>query len=154
MVHIIPYEVIEKLFGTFVADNFNTISLSLTIVGLFAAVLLGKKFSFRVNSRPPEYDDQEYQEPEPEEDPVYESRQGKWSPAGWVFNEENQKWEPPDYLAKESREKWVWDVKKQIWVDQEKEARLERYRAYRKSQGKGPTYEEWKAAKLKEQHPE
>lgn len=75
----------------------------------------------------------------------------KWYPTGWVFNEETQKWDPPDYLSAESKEKWVWDAKKQVWIDQVKEARLERYHEFRKSQGKGPSYEEWKAAREAEQ---
>ena len=80
----------------------------------------------------------------------------KWYPTGWVFNEETQLWEPPDYMEEDAK-KWEWDEDKLIWIDKEREARKERYSAFRKSQGKPPTYEEWKAAKLaaeKEKHPE
>lgn len=78
----------------------------------------------------------------------------KWYPTGWYFNEETKSWEPPDYIKKEATDKWRWDEKKQIWVDREKEERLKKYYEYRKSQGLPPTYEEWKAAKLKERHTE
>ena len=86
----------------------------------------------------------------PKEAPQYNSMQGKWSPTGWVYNTKTGKWDPPDYLAKESSDKWRWNEEKQIWVDVEKEKRLERYRKNR--EGKPPSYEEWKAAKLAEQH--
>ena len=79
------------------------------------------------------------------------NQEPKWYPSGWVFNEETQKWDPPDYLSSQSKEKWAWDVEKQIWIDREKESRKDRYHEFRKSQGKGPTYEEWKAAREAEQ---
>ena len=50
-----------------------------------------------------------------------------WYPTGWVFNEKTQLWEHPDYTDKEIIVKKVRN---------------------------GPTYEEWKAAREKEQHPE
>ena len=77
-------------------------------------------------------------------------KEPKWYPTGWVFNEETQKWDPPDYLSAEAEEKWAWDENKRIWVDKAKAARLERYYEFRKSQGKEPTYEEWKAARENE----
>lgn len=90
--------------------------------------------------------------------------QPKWYPTGWYYNEETKSWEPPDYIKKEATDKWRWDEERQIWIDKEKEERLEKYYAYRKSQGLPPTYEEWKSAKLaeerkkreehKNQHPE
>ena len=36
-------------------------------------------------------------------------------------------------------------------ADRDREKRLKRYQEYRRSQGNGPTYEEWKAAKLAEE---
>lgn len=84
--------------------------------------------------------------------PEYESITGRWSPTGWYFNNKTGKWEPPDYLNEESSRKWRWDEEKQIWVDTDKERRLERYRKNR--EGKPPTYEEWKAAKLAKQKSE
>lgn len=98
-----------------------------------------------------------HQDPEPEEPKIYQARHGEWSPTGWVYDRDTQKWDPPEYLAEESARKWRWNEDKRIWVDQDKEERLQRYREYRKAQGNGPTYEEWKAAKLaeeKEKHSE
>ena len=37
----IPYELIEKTFGTFVADNFNEISASLCVLGLILYFMRG-----------------------------------------------------------------------------------------------------------------
>lgn len=74
-----------------------------------------------------------------------------WYPTGWTFNEKTKLWEPPDYISNQSKEKWRWDEKKQIWIDREREARLERYQEFRRSQGKEPTFEEWKAAREAEQ---
>ncbi len=34
---IVPYELIEKLFGTFIADNFNTIMAALMVIGFIVA---------------------------------------------------------------------------------------------------------------------
>ena len=65
--------------------------------------------------------------------PEYQSRAGKWTPSGWVFDNETQSWQSPDYPP----------------VDQEKEARLAKYKEYHKD--RPPTFEEWKATK--EQHP-
>lgn len=89
--------------------------------------------------------------------PEYEAEHGAVSPTGWIYDRDTMKWQPPDYLVEESKKKWRWDPEKQIWIDQEKEARLKRYQEFRKAEGKGPTYEEWKAAKLaaqKKDHPE
>ena len=94
-----------------------------------------------------------YKEPKTRE-PAYQARHGEWSPTGWVYDRDTQKWNPPEYLVEESRQKWRWNEEKQIWVDQDKEKRLQRYHEYRKSQGREPTYEEWKAAREAEKHPE
>ena len=67
---------------------------------------------------------------------------------GWTYNEKTQLWEPPDYAKKESDKKWKWDSDKKIWVDQEKEKRLAKYKEYHKD--RPPTFEEWKAAREKE----
>lgn len=72
----------------------------------------------------------------------------KWYPTGWTYNDKTGKWEPPDYIRKESKDKWRWDTKKGIWIDQEKEERLEKYRKYH--EGRPATFEEWKAAREKE----
>ena len=72
----------------------------------------------------------------------------KWYPTGWTYNDKTGKWDPPDYIKKESKDKWRWDASKGIWIDQEKEERLEKYRKYH--EGQPPTFEEWKAAREKE----
>ena len=42
MVIHIPYEIIERIFGTWVADNFNTISIALFIaIGLGVLIFRG-----------------------------------------------------------------------------------------------------------------
>lgn len=127
---VFHYEIIEKIFGTYVANHFDEIWTVLMIIGMFA-VILSKKSNKTPKNRHKERN--------------WNKR--KWYPSGWVFNEETQLWEPPDYVSDQSKDKWRWDEKKQIWIDQEKEARQERYHEFRKSQGKEPTYEEWKAAR-------
>lgn len=146
IIHFIPYEFLEKVFGTAFADNFNLINLILGLIGFVIAVMLGRRFTFKIRSRPVEYQDQEEEEPEGE--PVYESRKGEWSPTGWFYDNEKKEWIPPDYSAEESRLKWRWDDDKKIWIDIEKEERMKRYLKNRRAMGKEPTYEEWKAAKL------
>lgn len=139
----IPYEWIERFLGQYVADHFNSICLILAALGLLIAICYRRKRSGR-------------QQPTvaPKEN-VFESRQGEWTATGWYREDESDLWQPPDYIKQESRDKWQWDEEKRIWIDLEKKARLERYRAYRESEGKGLTYEEWKAAKMKEaEHPE
>lgn len=76
----------------------------------------------------------------------------KWYPTGWYWDQKTQRWTPPDYLSEEARNRWKWDPEKRIWIDLDKERRMERYRKYHK--GREPTFEEWKAARAKEQHPE
>lgn len=156
IVHEIPYEWLERNFGTFVADNFNTAMLILSAIGLFIAILLGRKIRLRLNmnqeSSTTNCNSELYKELKPKEPDIYESKQGKWSPTGWYYDEDAKKWNPPEYLAEESARKWRWNQEKKIWIDQEKENRLRRYQEYRRSQGKGPTYEEWKAAREAEKH--
>ena len=72
----------------------------------------------------------------------------KWYPTGWTYNTKTGKWEPPNYLQDQSKEKWEWNEDKQIWINKEKEARLEKYRKYH--EGRPPTFEEWKAAREQE----
>lgn len=80
------------------------------------------------------------------------AKEPKWYPSGWVYNEETGLWDPPDYLIVEAQKRWKWDDEKGIWIDLDKERRLERYR--KAHEGREPTYEEWKAAKLKKQQEE
>lgn len=154
IVHEIPYEWLERHFGTFVANNFNAAMLILGAIGLLIAIMLGRKIRFRINfDQDIRTAGKDYTEElqELEEPATYQSQHGEWSPTGWVYDRDTQKWDPPEYLAEESARKWRWNKEKRIWVDQDKEERLKRYREYRKSQGNGPTYEEWKAAKLAEE---
>lgn len=74
--------------------------------------------------------------------------------SGWTWNEDTKLWEPPSNASAESKKKWEWDAERQIWVDVEQQKRLERYKAFREKQGKGPTYEEWKAAREAESNKE
>lgn len=139
------------------------ILILLRIIFLIAAFVVVVKLAIRLCSKERIYKKPNlkniaiYAEPEPEEPAIYQARHGEWSPTGWVYDRDTQKWDPPEYLAEESARKWRWNEEKRIWVDQDKEERLQRYREYRKSQGNGPTYEEWKAARLaeeKEKHSE
>ena len=72
----------------------------------------------------------------------------RWYPTGWTYNERTKLWDPPDYIQKESAEKWEWDPEKKIWIDKDREARMERYRKYH--EGKPPTFEEWKKQREQE----
>lgn len=55
----------------------------------------------------------------------------EWYPTGWTYSEKTGKWERPDFMDKTEKQ--------------------ERYKEYRK--GKEPTFEEWKAARQKENDP-
>ena len=87
-------------------------------------------------------DDEPYEEINEE---PYEAEHNEISPTGWIYDRDIRKWVPPEYLAEESQKKWRWDEEKRIWIDVEKEKRIERHKQWRKEQGKGPTFEEWKA---------
>lgn len=154
-IKIIPYEWVEMYFGTWVADHFNTISLCLMIIGLIIALICGRKMNFRIRPYFTEQLNEQYQEPNfdeyPEETKKAKKTKTQQSPTGWTYDKDTQRWEPPQNMSTESREKWRWDPEKRIWIDREKEARIKRYQEYRKSQGKEPTFEEWKAQRLKEQ---
>lgn len=80
---------------------------------------------------------------------IYQAQHGEWSPTGWVYDRDTKKWDPPDYLSKESEEKWRWNEEKRIWIDTEKEKRQEKHKQWRQEEGKGPTFEEWKAERQK-----
>lgn len=158
----LPYEWVERFFGTYIADNFNTINLVLAAIGLVIAILLGRRISFRLRNNqsstyriefPDEYEESADQDEDDEEPSIYQAKHGAWSPTGWVYDRDTMKWDPPEYLEKESREKWRWDDEKRIWIDKDKEFRKERYHQWRKEQGKGPTFEEWKAQRERENNP-
>ena len=64
----------------------------------------------------------------------------KWYPNGWYYDEAKGKWTGPDYqTAEETRDQ---------------EERKARYYERRKAEGREPTFEEWKAARETEKHPE
>lgn len=150
IIHPVPYEWVERYFGTFVAENFNKINLILGIIGLIIAIALGRKITLRIRNRqqstfriPDEYEVTE------ESGAIYPAQRGEWSPTGWVYDRDTKQWEPPEYLSEESKRKWQWDEEKRIWIDLEKEQRIERHNQWRKEQGKGPTFEEWKEQRMK-----
>ena len=156
IIHEIPYEVVERLFGTFIADNFNTINLILAGIGLLTAIFFGRQISFKIRTGKNRYDtikdfEEEYQIPKQVEPTTYQSQHGEWSPTGWIYDRDTQKWNPPEYLAEDSAKKWRWDEEKRIWIDREKEANRQRYQEYWKDKRKEPTYEEWRAARMAEE---
>ena len=160
---LIEYRTIEGLFGSYIADHFNDIVTILTIIGLGFALLGGYRWKNnkswleeeqkKQNARF-EYLNSHLQSSTRNKKHKNDGYQGnfkkktRWYPTGWTFNEKTQLWEPPDYAKRESDRKWRWDPDKKIWVDQEKEERLAKYREYHKD--RPPTFEEWKAAREKE----
>lgn len=158
----IPYELIEKTFGKFIADNFNTISAILVIIGFIIAIITGKigrknwiQSVQDIQEKRFDYLNDHISKQKTNDKNSYKRNKGKgvkWYPTGWTYNEKTQLWEPPDYLHKESAEKWRWDPDKRIWIDKEKEARMEKYRKYH--EGQPPTFEEWKAQREKQKQEE
>lgn len=159
IIHQVPYEWVEKIFGTFVADNFNTISISLSVIGIIIAIICGRRITFSLKRRyrhhVNESIDYEYM-PEQKGSQDHEPEHGQISETGWVYDRDTLKWNPPDYLSEESRLKWKWDEEKRIWIDLEKQRRIEKHQAYLASTAgsREPTYEEWKAQRLKEKNDE
>lgn len=75
-------------------------------------------------------------------DPTWPKDEIKWSPTGWYWDEKKEKWISPDYAnAKENTS----------MPEFRSPEKRERHQQWRKEEGKGPTYEEWKATRLKEQ---
>lgn len=124
---LIEYKTIEAIFGSFIAEHFNDIGTILTIIGLGLALFGGYRWKNNKN--------------------WLEEEQKKQN-ARFEYLNSHLQWEPPDFVKKESDKKWKWDPDKKIWVDQEKEERLAKYREYHKD--RPPTFEEWKAAREKE----
>lgn len=83
--------------------------------------------------------------PRPQKGAQKRENEPNWYPSGWTYNEDTQLWEPPDYIRNESNDKWKWDPEKKIWIDTEKQRRIDRYHEFRAKEGMPPTYEEWKA---------
>ena len=169
----VPYEWVERFFGTYIADHFNEISWTLFFLGFLIWALFGRRsqkkkiyyeiqvpsqreFNYCIDEKNhyiPDLSDREKitAPEEPEDQTIYQAQHGAWSPTGWIYDRDTKKWDPPEYLSEESEIKWRWNEEKRIWIDQEKEAKMRKYQAYRRSQGLPPSYEEWKAQKLKEQ---
>ena len=60
-------------------------------------------------------------------------KQPNWTANGWYYDDKSEKWIGPDYETEAEKK--------------EKEKRISRYNERRRAEGKGPTYEEWKAAR-------
>ena len=164
---IIPYDVIENIFGKFIADNFNTIMAIIAVIAIVVRIFGQKKTTNssdwlnkaqEVQNKRFEYMNESLIENNSESKKTQANLTGfkgnpkkrtRWYPTGWTYNEDTKLWEPPDYVCKESSEKWKWDPEKRIWIDKEKEAQMEKYRKYH--EGQPPTFEEWKAQREKEQ---
>ena len=125
----IPYELIESLFGTRLADNFNTICACLCFVGIFMYFSNGSISTRRKSRKRKKSKDIEYGyinwsydlKTKKWEGPIYTPEgQRKQSETGWTFNEETQLWEPPKSLQRESAQRWEWDEDKKIWIDKNK----------------------------------
>ena len=154
----IPHATIERLFGSFVADNFNWIMLAILIAGLIIAIpRRSGKDDWLSNAQKRQRKHYEYTDPD-----------GKWT-----YNEKARMWVDPDQIDSEERHQaservrqnwqeqtqraaekaanmeWVWDEEKQLWVDAKEQRRLARYKEYHKD--KPPTFEEWKAQREAEQ---
>ena len=148
------YYTVEQLFGTFVADNFSWI---FPIVGSIVVVII-----LRLISR---FGSGQKDEPEIRN--------------GWAYNESARIWVDPDQLDEEKKRR-AYEENRRRWKEfQEREAldeihavRMQELRAQQESEAvilspeelrqaeeiwkkhqssKAPSYEEWKAAKLKEQ---
>ena len=175
MIQILPYELVERLFGPFVAEYFNEIVVCVMIVAWIGCYILRSEGwqDWISNAQERQQKKYEYSDPQwsynkktrmwvdsdqmdekerrkasekvRENWKTYQSQTGQWSPTGWYYNASTGKWEPPEHPTDIE---WVWDAKKQIWVDAGKERRMERYREYHKD--KPPTFEEWKAQREQE----
>lgn len=66
------------------------------------------------------------------------AKEPNWYPTGWYLDKSTNKWIKPDF--------------KIIEETKEQELRKTKYYERRKSEGKEPTYEEWKAAREAEKH--
>lgn len=64
----------------------------------------------------------------------------QWNPNGWYYDDQKGKWIGPDFRTETE--------------NREAAERKARYYERRKAEGREPTYEEWKAAREAEKHPE
>lgn len=63
----------------------------------------------------------------------------KWYPSGWYYDSKTGKWVGPDF---------------EVTPDPKADIRLKQYYERRKAEGREPTYEEWKASREAEKHPD
>lgn len=184
------YDAIQRLFGTFVADNISIIwpcvgTIMVILILRFISRCTEKKekpeirngWAYNESARmwvnPEQLDEEKnrrayeenrrrweaFQRSEAELEKRREERRKNppnknertWYPTGWTLDKDTGLWEAPDYVSLESDERWKWDPEKRIWIDKEKEARLKRYQERRAKEGQPPSFEEWKAARQKEQ---
>ena len=141
MLIIIGFLVVAAVIGSFVLMGYIIIKIIPRAIKLFKMNL------DNVDRKYEEYQKGKFNN---KENPPYKGNKSagvKWYPTGWTYNDKTGKWDPPDYLRKESKDKWRWDANKGIWIDQEKEERLEKYRKFH--EGRPPTFEEWKANREK-----
>ena len=144
---IINRDIIRAIFGDFVANN---IEMIIVVLGIIILAITIFKNDWLRNAIKRENRRFEASRPEQAKPTSRPDQERTWYPTGWTWNDETKRWEPPDYLVDECHSRWRWDEEKEIWVDKVKEAKMAKYKEYRK--GKEPTYEEWKAAKLAEQN--
>lgn len=139
----IPYQFIEGIFGTWFADNFNTISGTLLFIGFIIWRIRKQQKAKKDNDwlyqaqkrqqKRNEYNDvlvlnsskKKSSNSTQNHKPIikgYGKRKNepKWYPTGWYWDEKKQSWIPPDYHSKESDKRWEWNEDKQIWIDKEK----------------------------------
>lgn len=148
---IIPGDLIEALFGSNAVPYVKAIIFALIILPpIFYMIANGQRKANR-NTPPKKNQGKKYEYGDPylaKTNPGPDPKASKFmSESGWTWNEDTKLWEPPEGAGAEARKKWTWDEDKQIWVDVEQQKRLERYKAFREREGKGPTFEEWKAAR-------
>lgn len=138
MIIQIPYEWLEKIFGSFVAQNFSKIAFAVLIGGFIISRIIRKKRDDNWFKRAQRKSQTRFEYMNRNVIEASQARRAKelrdkyhkgedkiinnhgCSPTGWIWNEEKQLWDPPDYLSKQSKEKWEWDEKRRIWIDREK----------------------------------
>lgn len=138
MIHI-PYDLIQGIAGTYVADHFNDIVVAVCVsVFLIRIITRSVRKSRREKDRLREAQQRQQSRYEYEDElrrrmensrkkaslgqqsKVYASKNGKWSSTGWYYDPKTDKWYPPDYLSEESAKRWAWDPEKRIWIDKTK----------------------------------
>ena len=135
IIHIVPYEWIERLFGTYIADHFNQISLSLFICGfLFWAIFVRGSKDQKVQNEEPFQLQNEIPYMIDEEGHIIPDLSQK--PKKVSYTEEPTTGE--SYFGQYDRYSDLTDEEMKLAM----QIKLDR---------NYPSYEEWKAQKLKEQ---